>query len=323
MKARFSVQRSFTRLLNQKFYSGLLSGFENVEDIKKSRFYASSMDLQRTAKFLKQPAYVYQQALKDLPQSKDSSIDEYLSRLSDNKLAWLEKNSFYDRELILQSIKSVIANKGQFVCLLGGKSTGKTLLFDHLTQPENNFKHNSVIHLNMRDFPQGDILKALLARLLNSRTERTYSKLSDAATAATLDKLYQVFSVYLSAQGIPLPENLQVTEILNLLREKNITDSDAIMDLLSRLSVAFGNITAVIDEANLALTPKLGDGVRLRKANDDLEVLTKLSKEAKKVPRTLSCYSKSKFYSVCNLGQRDLMFLRAQLSVSLEPSWIQ
>ena len=76
-----TICRSFSRrqpTLNQRSYSGLLSGIENVDGIKNSHFYASSMDLKHTANFLKQASYVYQEARKDLPQTNHSSLENYL-----------------------------------------------------------------------------------------------------------------------------------------------------------------------------------------------------------------------------------------------------
>ncbi len=76
------------------------------------------MDLKLTAKFLDQRSYVYQQALKDFPQSNHSSIDHYLNQLRENKKIWLSDNRFYDRELVVHSIRNILPTKGQLVCLL-------------------------------------------------------------------------------------------------------------------------------------------------------------------------------------------------------------
>ena len=116
MKSRSSLHHSFFRSLNQKYYSGLLSGLDNVDTIKKSYFYASSMDLKLTATFLKQPSYIFQQAGKDLPLSNSTNIDNYLITLDRNVSDWMEKNEFYDRELIFAKSSSDYT-KERTVCL--------------------------------------------------------------------------------------------------------------------------------------------------------------------------------------------------------------
>jgi Cdc6-like AAA superfamily ATPase len=207
-----------------------------------------------------------------------------LSSLKRNVVDWMNRKEFYDRELIVASVRDTISLNGRFICLLGGKSTGKTLLIKYLSQPQHNFKHRCVINLNMRE-TQGDILKALLSSLLNTRTERVMDKASQIGSTLT-NNLFQVLSeVFSQSFGAsnPVPEQFQVSDLLEILRKKNVSDSDAIKGLLSRLSLAFGTITVVIDEANLALTPKLRDKARLKKAQDDLDVFTMLSKESTQV----------------------------------------
>ena len=77
----------------------------------------------------------------------------------------MKKDLFHDRKLVVTSIKELFSNRGQFECLLGGSSTGKTVLFNQLSQEKNDAKNLSIIHLNMRRFGDADILKALLTYL--------------------------------------------------------------------------------------------------------------------------------------------------------------
>ncbi len=300
MNSRYVLQRSFLRSFNQRScYSGLLSGIEGVDGIKASHFYASTMDLKDTVNFLKQPSYVYQQAEKDLPHGYQSNIEAYLHFLDSNVSTWMNKDEFYDRELILQTIHRIIQKRGQFVCLLGGKSTGKSLMMNHLSRKENNYKHLSIIPLDMRQFPDGDILAALLTYLLNTRTESCYeivfksiftfiSKNIDDIKNEVIVSMANIMKEHadteIPAAFIEMFKGFKTADLLNLLRANNITDANVISNLLCRLSVAFGNITIVIDEANLAFTEEVGNDInRLKKSKKDLEVLTALSKQSKQV----------------------------------------
>lgn len=282
----------------QRLYSGLLSGFDNVSHIRNAQFYAKSLDLKSTADFLKMPSYVYEQAKKDLLLLDHSNIDAYLFQLNENKKAWMKSNNFHDRELILKSVLSVMNNEGQFACLLGGKSTGKTLLFDHLSKEENNEKNLSLIHLDMRTFGDADILKALLTYLQNTKTEKVtqvvfrtifsfISKKIDSLKDEVLVRLANAMKDYgdidVPDEIIELFKDFKTADLLHLLKSNDINETEVIKDLLGRLSLAFGNITLVIDEANRSLTPKFGDSARSKKAEEDLEVLTSLSKQSKQV----------------------------------------
>jgi Cdc6-like AAA superfamily ATPase len=269
---------SFSNAIQRKAYSGLLSGLNNIDHIKNAQFYASAMDIKSTADFLKQSSYVYQQAEKDFKLSNHSNFESYINFLEGNKRTWMRNNSFFDRELILKSVNSIINNEGQFICLLGGKSTGKTLLWDHLTNAKNNEKHLSVIHLNMRTFGDADILKALLTYLEKTKTERVTQFVLETVSSFFTNTIDSVKNYILQRN------DFKTADLLNLLRTHHINDSEVLKELLRRLSLMFGNITVVIDEANLAFTEEVDrDLTRLMKAKRDLEALTSLSKELKQV----------------------------------------
>jgi hypothetical protein len=42
----------------------------------------------------------------------------------------------FDREELLSEFRSLVRESGNFVCFLGGKSTGKSLIFQHLQNPK-------------------------------------------------------------------------------------------------------------------------------------------------------------------------------------------
>jgi hypothetical protein len=76
---------------------------ENIEAVKKSHFYSSSLDVKRTYEFLNKKSYVFQEALKDFPQTNHSSIENCLKYLISNVSEWMVRKEFYDRELILKN----------------------------------------------------------------------------------------------------------------------------------------------------------------------------------------------------------------------------
>ena len=56
-------------------------------------------------------------------QAQSQSVEDYLAAVESNAAKFLEGNEFYDRKE-LAAVSHVIASKGQFGLLLGGKSTG-------------------------------------------------------------------------------------------------------------------------------------------------------------------------------------------------------
>ncbi len=158
----------------------------------------------------------------------------------------------------------------------------------------------------MRAFGDADILKALLTYLLNTKTERVSQVVFKTIFSFLTNKVdfmkNQIFDVFSKAlkdyadtdvpdEIISSFEKFKTAGLLSLLRSHNINDSEVIKELLRRLSVMFGNITVVIDEANLAFTEDVDhDLTRLKKAKRDLEALTLLSKELKEVFHLLIVY---------------------------------
>jgi hypothetical protein len=226
-------QRRSLNLFQQRLYSGLLFGIDNIDSVKKLHFYSSYMDVQLTYKLLNEKRNVYLEAGQDIARTNHSTMGKYFEWLISNVSKWIDKNEFYDREVILKNVHQIIQSKGQFVCLLGGKSTGKTLLFDNLRQQPNkyNYKQSNILHLNTREFLEGDILdSSLLSTLLGTQVERTGSKEYDIGNKEVVKPMVQVVIGYLTTILI-IPENSipKVPEIMKKLEERNIKPSSAMM----------------------------------------------------------------------------------------------
>jgi hypothetical protein len=264
----------------RKMYSGLLSG---VEDVTTAEYYSTAMEIPATIKFLNDEGKLFKAALED---SRNSGVpvEVYLKNIKDTANIWMNEDNVCDRALLIAKINDILLQNGRFVCLLGGKSTGKSLLMRDFVKKR---KEGSVIRVNMRSFSKdGNILVALLHELARA-TPKTYSDLMKEWLHPTVEAAASVGTSYLTgeATAVSLPP---------LFASARLSTPES--ELLSRTLHFLGNkfkepLTLVIDEANDAFTSH-GEGQQQQRkrntAKSDLEVLTTHSKEL----RTVSLFIK-------------------------------
>jgi ABC-type transporter Mla maintaining outer membrane lipid asymmetry ATPase subunit MlaF len=76
------------------------------------------------------------------------SIDKYLKNIEMTVDKFMEKNSVWDRKELVGGLEDITRKKGTFARVLGGKSTGKSLVLREFSKQEENNK--KVIYVNMR-----------------------------------------------------------------------------------------------------------------------------------------------------------------------------
>jgi hypothetical protein len=77
------------------------------------------------------------------------SIDEYLKNIEMTVRNFMEKNSVWDRKELVGGLEDIARKKGTFACVLGGKSTGKSLVLKAFAQNETDKR--KVVYVNMRN----------------------------------------------------------------------------------------------------------------------------------------------------------------------------
>ena len=159
-------------------HCGLLQGINLLA--KESLFYSNKIDLSLSKQLLMNSSSIYQSAIQDVSEGSGRNIEEYLNSIKFSAKDFIMKDEVYDREEILHSIRTLIRDSGNFVCLLGGKSTGKSLIFKHFEDPRNHEKHLSLINIDMRSYAEKrNILEALLKSLVKKKKTTISSKLSN------------------------------------------------------------------------------------------------------------------------------------------------
>ena len=65
-------------------------------------------------------------------QAQSQSVEDYLAIVKSNAEKFVERNEFHDRNELVVAVSDVLASKGEFALLLGGKSTGLSSDIFHL-----------------------------------------------------------------------------------------------------------------------------------------------------------------------------------------------
>lgn len=240
---------------------GLLSGVGNIET---SLYYSIKLDLKAASKLLSDKTYIYESALKDIDND-ETKFDEYLSGIEEKINKFFEDETVWNRNMLKGTLKEICEHrKGIFTCLLGGKSTGKSLVLHDM---EKNYPGN-VFLVDLRKNPS--ILDGLL-KVLYERNEKKYFDLFKAIikffdSATDIVGLNDV-STFLKVKDFANKKQLKLPELIDQL-------------LLNVRGVA----TIVIDEANIAFTlPAATDKKKMDEINEALALFTYLTKQKQKV----------------------------------------
>ena len=103
--------------------NGLLSG---IYDIKKAEFYSDKIDIKSSSELLKDPNQIYNICLNNVA-GDTTKLEKNLKSMSDEAKNFVKSNEVWDRKELITSIEDIISDEGNFVCVLAGKNTGKSL----------------------------------------------------------------------------------------------------------------------------------------------------------------------------------------------------
>jgi hypothetical protein len=259
--------------------SGLLTG---VSDPSCSKFYSSELNLENVAAMLEQrsPSAIGLAAKRDWETGKHTTpLDKSLKKIDLKASDWIAKDNMWDREELMSTLNTLASDTGQFVCLLGGKSTGKTLALNTLSKTQ-----NSVIRIDGRMLTGGSIIESVIAEVVaNNLTLQARDAAAQNLPGLLLRALIMQYD---------LPENTLLTEVMDKIKlpKNQERHADKLANLLRTLVTLYGPITLVMDEANLMFDPQQEGKENVHKVKQYLEVLTALSKQSKQVRCNLQQY---------------------------------
>lgn len=247
---------------------GLLSG---VADVDVSSYYSRKLNLTAVSDFLSDKEYIYKRAIEDVG-GDESKFDEYLSDINVKRENFMKKKIVWNREKFKAILNDIVESEsgGTFACLLGGRSTGKSLVLHDI---EKNHL-DKIFIVNLRENP--NILLGLVD-VLKQRKDPKY------------DKFIKLFIKTLTWTFLKAAADKAGVKSALEASMKDWDDANEVIPTLQQLILKLletvpGVITIVIDEANIAFTlSSTADEQKRKEALEALALFTTLTKESERV----------------------------------------
>jgi hypothetical protein len=244
----------------------LLSG---IHDIKEAEFYSDKVTIKSSYELLKDPNHIYNICLKNAG-GNTTKLNENLKHMSDKAEEFIQSDEVWNRKELITSVENIIDRKGKFVCLLAGKSTGKSLV---LSTIEKRFP-TKVLTVDLRAHP--DILKGLLYTI----RDRQMLDIKDKAIEIAVNVFSKMVKNFLLIDKDLKDEEFQ--KYLNIAFAKS--DHKDLATVLKELVEGLGAITLVVDESNISLTiSETTSNEEVKSTKQALALFTRLTKQTNKV----------------------------------------
>ena len=252
-------------------YNGLLCGLLNISSAK---YYSTNAPIHESAELVKNNRLLYDIIEREC-ESDQSRIDEYLENMESNMDAFMEKNTVWDRKELLRGLDDIARKKGNFVCLLGGKSTGKSLVLKEFSLEKK--KNSKVFCIDMRSgYP--------------SITYGFLSVIKKSNNAKVIEFLLNLFKSLVAKVKMSQYIEIDFNAFLDIVKtEKDPTSIlESLLDDITDNLYSGEVITLVVDEANIPLT--INDNTseaKIEQVKASLALFTRLTKQEKKVSASL------------------------------------
>ena len=252
--------------------AGLLS---QIEDVTVADFYSGSINLERAYESLNDDKLIYNICLENA-KGDEIEMDAALQLLLATSKTFMTSDEVWDRNQLKKTLETVIVKgQGQFLCLLAGKNTGKSLVLHYL---ENQFKEK-VFVVDLRE--NSNILHKLVD-VLNARQSYFLS-----VQSSLYDNRVDILKSIVAAvtRTFPIIDS-HATEVGTHASKVFFTNTGPpnLHDLVTNLAAGLGCITLIIDEANIALTIKHDTPYEEKKdARNALSYFTTLTKQKQQV----------------------------------------
>jgi hypothetical protein len=197
------------------------------------------MSLPEAAALVKNKSLLYEIVKADC-QNDSIGIDKYLDAIESMMDVFMDRNEVFNREDLKHGLNEVTRKKGNFACLLGGKSTGKTLVLNEFSRKE--VENKKIIYIDLR-MGYSSITVGFVDVIKKSKNQEW----KDAISEWAVDNL----------ENLPLPTGVKldfssIASVLKKEKDPVLLLESMIGEMVSKSSKDV--ITLVVDEANLALT---------------------------------------------------------------------
>jgi hypothetical protein len=175
------------------------------------------------------------------------TIDKFFDDINFNLKQFMRRRQVFGQNFLKKKLNEISEDKGRFVCLLGGKNTGKSLALNALSRDEN--ESRAVILVSMRS-GYSNIISGALAVIHENK-----------------DTLWKDSQAAMQALSMTVPKSKSLDSLLR--------------DLSTKSDKA---ITLVVDEANMALAiDDYSSEEKMDQARATLSLFTMLTKEERMV----------------------------------------
>jgi hypothetical protein len=237
-------------------------------------FYTGRLDITKAKQLMDKDTQTIYDIADRVALNVNLSTDDYLKKVAQTAYLYARSDDFHDRERLCGALNSVCEKEGMFVCLLGGKNSGKSTLLKRLAKS----KDKRVLYVDLRR--SATIVNGLIAAL-EAATDSAVVYAVKRLLAKTVIKPTDVFDSESFAE-------FSLKRIINTNKEEE-SEVERLVQLICAIVDVLGPITIVIDEANIAFaldeeTPQIG---RLQSMKDTLRSFTSLTKQDLKV--TTNC----------------------------------
>jgi hypothetical protein len=246
---------------------GLLSG---ISDIASAHYYSDKLVIKNTYHLLQDSQYIFDICSKNAG-GDTARLNEDLMRMAAKAGSYIKSDVLWNRDELESCLYNIVTSKGRFVCLLAGKSTGKSLVLKKLQEGS----PDKVFVVNLRLNPN------ILTGLVKTLRDRQQWDMQEKAK----EILVRVVTSF-AMRSNPLASNMikpdEVQRFLDIAYAR--PDSEALPALINDLVKGLGEVTLVIDEANIAFTIlSTTPYSEIKAVKEALGLFTTLTKEQKKV----------------------------------------
>jgi hypothetical protein len=267
--AKILSKNMYSITTDNKEFKGLLSGISNIST---ADYYSNNISIVEAMNLVgdqKILHHIIESYGGSDPVKANAFYDTMFQTMSD----FIYKNTVWDRKELLDGLEDLIKTKGKLVCLLGGKSTGKSFVLKHFSRIEK--KNKKVIYINMRGG-----YSSIVARFVEvMKNENGFLDLLKAVVKVVLETKTTLKFSEISSETSLLP-------LLKLISDDGMTPMTLFENLIERMinNEPKSVITLVVDEANLPFT--INDRTsetKIEEVKAALALFTRLTKEEKKV----------------------------------------
>ena len=214
----------------------------------------------------------------DTTRSSNSTVEveAYIHGISEKATHFMRSDIVWNRDEFKHAVEDIVSNQnGQFCCVLGGKSTGKSLVLSKLIKQNDT---RSIVYVNLR-LTKG-ILNGLISSLENSPSEYL---------EAIKDNFFKLITIKFPILDSTITGGSNLHAILAPFLATKQTGVEKLTFLLEKVAekgtpnAAGCGLTVIIDEANEAFTQSPDKEA----AHEALSVFTALTKEQRKVSESI------------------------------------